>query len=355
MVQNWLQKLYGKAVHRPTASFDQVTEEDLYYCYRLFLRREPDEQGLRSYRDLTRKGYISLKSLTEGFLHSKEFLSLHEDTPIATIIAASHQIQLAELPDFKIYVRGDDLFIGRTLVAGQPYEPYLTNEIRQHLKPDTVFVDVGANVGYFTLTVAAALKGCGKVFSFEPNFDNAELLKLSIAANGFTNVELFQHAVADKEEYFVLETDGSNGWIKPMQQEMAVGTTDSTVGDGKEYLNGGHFLVKSVVLDEILADVDRIDMIKMDIEGAEPRALQGMQKLLQKHRPIIFTEFAPGMISTISHTTPEAYLQSFQDLGYTLFAVQSDTTHLEALTVEQVMALFRERQLNHIDLAAYPL
>ncbi|MEM8532999.1 MAG: FkbM family methyltransferase [Chloroflexota bacterium] len=354
MAQNWLQKLRGKAVRRPTASFDQVTEEDIYYCYRLFLRREPDEQGLRSYRDLMRKDYISLKTLTEGFLHSKEFLSLHGDTPIAAIIAASHQIQLVELPDFKMYVRGDDLFIGRTLAAGQQYEPYLTNEIRQHLQPETIFVDIGANIGYFTLTVAAALKGQGKVFAFEPNLDNAELLKLSVAANGFTNVELFPHAVTDKEEYFVLETDGSNGWIKSMQQEMAVGATDTTVGDGKQYFNGGHFLVKSVVLDEVLADVDHIDIIKMDVEGAEPRVLQGMCKLLQKHRPIIFTEFAPGMIDTISHTTPEAYLQSFQDLGYTLFAVQTDTTHREALTTEQVMKLFSEKQLNHIDLAAFP-
>lgn len=319
-----------------------------------FLRRDPDEEGLKSYRDLTRKGYISLKTLTEGFLHSKEFLSLHGDTPIAAIIAASHQIQLVELSDFKMYVRGDDLFIGRALAAGQQYEPHLTHEIQQYLKPDTVFVDIGANIGYFTLTVAAALKGGGKVFAFEPNLDNAELLKLSVAANGFVNVELFQHAVANKEEYFVLETDGSNGWIRPMQQDMAVGATDTTVGDGKEYLNGGHFLVKSVVLDEVLADIDRIDMIKMDIEGAEPRALQGMHKLIQKHRPIIFTEFAPGMIGTISHTTPEAYLQSFQDLGYTLFAIQPDTTHRVPLTVEQVMELFREQQLNHIDLAAYP-
>lgn len=354
MAQNWLQKLRGKVVHNSAASFDQATEEDLYYCYRLFLRRDPDEEGLKSYRDLTRKGYISLKTLTEGFLHSKEFLSLHGDTPITAIIAASHQIQLVELPDFKMYVRGDDLFIGRTLAAGQQYEPYLTSEIRQHLKPDIVFVDIGANIGYFTLTVAAALKGRGKVFAFEPNLDNAELLKLSVAANGFTNVKLFQHAVADKEEYFVLETDGSNGWIRPMQQEMAVGATNATVGDGKEYLNGGHFLVKSVVLDEVLADVDHVDIIKMDIEGAEPRALQGMQKLIQKHRPIIFTEFAPGMIDAISHTKPEVYLQSFHDLGYALFPIQPDTTHREALTVEQVMELFKETQLNHIDLAAYP-
>lgn len=349
-----LGRLLSKPPQKSFDSFDIATEDDLYYCYRLFLRRAPDSEGLASYRKLTSKGYLSLRTLTEGFLHSKEFLSLQADTPLAAMLSAAHQIQLVDVKNFKMFVRGSDLFIGRPLSLGQDYEPSLAQRIVSCLKPDAVFVDVGANIGYFSLLIASRLGDQGKVIAFEPNFDNCELLKLSIKVNGLKNIQLYPYAVADREEEFLLETDGSNGWIRPVQSQPNAGAQLSAGDQNGEGAGERRLLVKSVVLDHVLRDIQRIDAIKMDIEGAEPRALRGMNALIQKHRPIIFTEFSPGMISAISQAQPEDYLAALHELDYDIFIVGDDTTRSSPQSSVQVMERFARVQVNHIDLVAYP-
>src|SRR5690606_15185214 len=102
------------------------------------------------------------------------------------------------------------------IASGQDnYEPHVTAEVRRLLQPGMTFVDVGANIGYFALLAASLVGAQGKVIAFEPNLENCELLRRSIAANGFDDfVHVHPYAVAEKAQFFTLDVGtSSNGRI----------------------------------------------------------------------------------------------------------------------------------------------
>ena len=127
--------------------------------------------------------------LVDGFLHSEEFRRLQEE---------GFRPVLVELDTFKMYVRRNDFYVGAVIANTKSYEPYVAAEIERLLKPADVFVDLGANIGYFTLLAATLIGPEGQVHAFEPNRDNCELVKRSIEANGFANIRLYPTAVAER-------------------------------------------------------------------------------------------------------------------------------------------------------------
>ena len=104
--------------------------------------------------------------------------------------------ELVTLPEFKLYVRRNDFRIGAVIARTGGYMPAVAEQVRAHLGPGGVFVDVGANIGYFTVLAATLVGERGWVVAFEPNPDNCDLIRLSLAANGLTNVAVQQGAVA---------------------------------------------------------------------------------------------------------------------------------------------------------------
>lgn len=318
----------------PATPSPTVTLDDLYYAYRLFLWREPDEGGFESWRKLIESRDISIQELTNGFLTSDEFLALREQ---------QNRIELVELPQFRIYVRLGDMYVGATIARDREYERNVTQELEALLHSGDIFLDIGANIGYFTLLAAARVGPNGKVIAFEPSADNCELLRMSIEANGFTTIELYPHAVAEHEQVIGLEGGHlqSNARVVDLSPEQAA---HSSVRH-----------VRAVALDQFLPLAQRIDVVKMDIEGAEPRALAGMRRLLETHRPTIVLEFSPDQIQTTSHMAPEAVLDQLRAYGYDLTVLerlkQSSAT---PQTNAEIMRAYAEAKATHIELMAKP-
>jgi FkbM family methyltransferase len=244
---------------------------------------------------------------------------------------------LLKLACFKLYVRLDDWAVGARIALKRSYEAHVTRVLNPFLTPGAVVIDIGANIGYYTMLAAAKIGQHGKVIAFEPGSQNCELLRMSLQANGFANVAVYPYAVADSNKVVGFGMDDSNGRIS--QDDPARSA----------------YQVQAVELDSFLRDEQRIDIIKMDIEGAEGRALSGMQQLIQRHRPLIFTEFSPHGLELASRMTPQTYLDRLRDLGYTLCSSPSTDQPPHIQNNEQIMASFtRSGHLDHIDLLAYP-
>jgi len=147
----------------------------------------------------------------------------------------------------------------------------------------------------------------GKVFAFEPEPTNFSLLAKNVEINGYKNVVLIKKAVSNK-----------TGKIKLYISE--IGSKDHKIYD----LNSGrHFIeIESIRLDDYFKDYDgKIDLIKMDIQGAEPSAIQGMAGLLNKNKDVkIITEFAPSLIKK-SGAKPEEYLKALMEHGFKLYDI----------------------------------
>lgn len=336
---------------QPERAFGEAaTEEDIVYCYRLLLRREPEPDGLAFYRrEFIERGQ-PYTALVHSFLQSAEFLQLNRDKFAAAVLASASQIRLIQLPEFQIFLRLSDPHIARGMVESQTYEHHVTAAIRPYLKPGITVLDIGANVGYFTLLAARALAGQGRIVAFEPNRFNCELIRLSLAQNGITNVTLHERAVSDRAGTLLLLPDGSNGRLLTNEQPTAAPNADE-----REWLDQHPLLVETVALDDLLGDLDRVDLVKIDIEGAEPMALRGMAGLIRRHRPVIFTELSPVLLEATAQTAPDAYLQQLRDLGYTLRVIDYEIPRLLDLPDFAAMEgwLARWKQ-DHLDILALP-
>lgn len=316
-------------------TFHLATEKDLYYCYRLILQREPDPAGWASWVQRIHTDRLDLQVLTDSFLSSPEFRERE---------AALDQPQLVELEGFRIYVRLNDFFFGAAIARDRYYEPHVTRALQHYLRPGIVFLDIGANLGYFTLMAATTVGPMGRVIAFEPNPRNRELLTRSLAANDLTNVELYPFAVSDRREVVRLATGvhDSNGRVV-------------AAGEGGAPTGSDPWLIEAVPLDALLGDLPRLDLIKMDIEGAEPKALQGMASLLRRHRPVIVTEFNPICLDLTSGMGAGDFLDLLVRLDYDLALVPTNLTDpFQPVAPEAILAHYEQTGRSILELVATP-
>ncbi len=330
-VQRLLGRKLGAATPEPAPpSPESVTEQDIYYCYRLLLEREPDPDGLRDL--MLQQGTLTRSALVQGFLDSIERRALETERAKPVWV---------DLGGFGMFVRTGDPHIGRPIALHRGYEPHVSAQLRAALREACVFVDVGANIGYFSLLAASLVGARGRVIALEPRADNAELLRRSAATNGFTQIDIQVCAAAERSCELVFYASGS------VNSNGRVAREDEPFADVLPR-------VQAVALDELLVDVPRIDVIKLDIEGSEPRALEGMRKLVERHRPVLLSEFSPELIRVAAGQEPVAYLEALART-HLLFALPLDgSAERGPLEPREVVALQEESGLKHVDLLARP-
>jgi FkbM family methyltransferase len=197
-------------------------------------------------------------------------------------------------------------------------------------------IDLGANIGYYSLLAAAHVGPAGSVAAFEPDLANGALLARSVAANGFGNVTLFPCAAADAAAALDLLLDDSNGRL------VRVGTPGSR-------------RVQAVALDQLLGPAQPVDLIKMDIEGAEGLALAGMQQIIAASRPTIISEFSPPALQAVSYMAPAEYLAQLRAPGYEIAVIDRRRgVSPQPESDAEVMAHFAGSASEHLDLIARP-
>ena len=255
---------------------------------------------------------------------------------------------IVELDGFKLLIMLDDN-IGRGIYDHKVHETNVTKAIKETLKPGHTFLDIGANIGYFTMLGAVLVGQTGRVIAVEPNPQNTQLIFGSIKENGFTTVSVYTVAASDQTSILALFNAGSNG-----------GVITETMLRVREPLWEGladrPFLAQSVRLDDVLANLDRLDVVKIDIEAHEPQALRGMAGLIERHRPIIFTEFHPWALQRMSPFPPENYLNQIQSLGYSMTILARDGSVAVDCSPDEIMSRWRAQDdaKVHFDLRATP-
>lgn len=190
-----------------------------------------------------------------------------------------------------IYRRG---YPGMLVGGATKYLPIETRMFKSMIKPGMTILNLGANVGYYTLVSAKLVGPTGRVFAFEPFPEAFNLLERNIDRNGFSNVTLVNKAVSDSIGIVKLYLRDSN----PLANSLGEGRTDS-----------GSIEVPTTTLD-ILFGGTKVDVIRMNIEGSEPLALKGMEELL-RHNPNLkmLVEFDPTALEGLGYS-PKEYIDS---------------------------------------------
>ena len=243
-----------------------------------------------------------------------------------------------------------DPAISKPILALGEYEAGFTQVFLALAQESTRFLDVGANIGFFTLLAAKTMTD-GRVWSIEPDPDNVRILRANVALNGFQERVNVSHAAAsdaDGEVFFsTLGYDANIGARFTAKDEdtlLARSLPNAPVPTK----------VRALTADTLLRE-QRIDLVKIDVEGHEPSVLAGMQRILEENRPIIVSEFAPGTIEHISKVQPSDYLNSIASHRY-VFAVIERNAQVTPLgsNTEDVLSTFTEEGEHHIDLILLP-
>jgi FkbM family methyltransferase len=146
--------------------------------------------------------------------------------------------------------------------------------LSQLIKPGSVILDVGANIGTHTLSLASLVQNEGYVFSFEPQRLAFEFLCANILINNLTNVFPMHVGISNEPGELLIPV------INPA---IKVNTAGFTIEGHK---TGD--VVRIITLDSI--QLTRCNLIKIDVEGMELKVLEGARQTIQNHRPILFVE-----------------------------------------------------------------
>jgi FkbM family methyltransferase len=202
--------------------------------------------------------------------------------------------------------------------------------LEREIREGDVFLDVGANCGYFTLLASRLVGPSGRVLGFEPNPQVLQLLGASVIENGAANVTLYPFAASDSE-----------GILKLIAVDSNAGVTEG---------RGWNFLAPAARIDDLLCG-RKVDVLKIDVEGHEPAALRGMEETIRRHLPTIVTEFNPRGLR-MAGRDPEDYLRQLASYGYRVGIIPYEGEVLDADPIEYWRAL-RDDQA-HLDLLARP-
>jgi FkbM family methyltransferase len=208
----------------------------------------------------------------------------------------------------RMTVRLDEFFGWHAFFAGV-FEPATSYTIRKLLTPGDCALDVGANVGYFTMLMARRVGPKGRVIAFEPLPATLQRLRRNLDANRLTGVEVRAHALSDRpgEAAFFPGPDDHSGVSSLLQHDEADASTT----------------VRCVRLDDELDSIPTVSLIKVDIEGAELRALRGMRALLERDQPDLVVEVTDRWLSH-EDGGAQALVASLESLGYRGFRVLYD-------------------------------
>lgn len=167
----------------------------------------------------------------------------------------------------------------KTYVFGT-YEPGVVKVLEELIRPGWTAIDVGANIGYFTLLMTNRVGPQGKVIAFEPLAENFRILQENIKLNGHANVVAENLALMSRTERIELRsaTLGAITWVASVNIDQSSAVESQSV--------------EAVALDEYVQKngIVKVDFLKIDVEGSEASMLEGATNVLNRYQPTLLIE-----------------------------------------------------------------
>lgn len=200
------------------------------------------------------------------------------------------------LPEGTLFLNKNDAVVSGAVTL-EIYETFEVTLFKEKIKPGMSVLDIGANIGLFTLSAATAVGENGSVFGFEPDPQNFYFLSKTISYNNFSRVKLFEKAVGDfngKINLFISKENRGDHRIYPVEK------------DNRKIISVDITTIDTMVKDRIIPD--KVDIVKVDVQGVEKQVLTGMAELIKNSVNLkIFLEFWPYGLKKVK-TEPLTFL-----------------------------------------------
>lgn len=224
------------------------------------------------------------------------------------------------LTKYLMFVDPDDLGVAPRLCLDGFWESWVTTALARALRPGSFCVDVGANHGYYTMLLADGAGPNGRVIALEPNPALADLLSLTLEVNGFERRVVVSQQAA---------TDGASSTVRLVipRRRGACATICRAPSAADMVLD-----VDATSIDDLTASWPRVDLVKIDAEGAEPVIWRGM-RLTIAHNPglVVVLEFVASR-----YENPQGFLDAIRADGFPLRYVAHDSS-IETLSEDEAL------------------
>jgi FkbM family methyltransferase len=278
-------------------------------AYRALLDREPERAVLAMHSENRLPDFEKYVAwYLREMISSPEYRTLERDRnpdfPLETWVTAT-------LDDgMRIRVDLGDPYVSGACLRGA-YEPGETRFLDRFVDTGATFVDIGANIGWFTLRAAARVGPTGRVIAFEPRTATSANLVASVEDNGFSEwVEVHRVALgAAAGRQFIGTNEAARNpggtWFLP-DAEMV-----------ERFRSAGAMVQETRVetLDEVIGG-RTVDVIKIDVEGAEPLIFSAGRETLRASRPLIMSEINQPALAAVSRMSAMDYIACLGDLGF---------------------------------------
>jgi FkbM family methyltransferase len=232
----------------------------------------------------------------------------------------------------RMFVDTRDSGVTRLLLRDGHIEPAVTSVWRQIVRPADIVLDIGANLGYYTLLSANLVGNSGAVIAFEPVPENVALLRRTVASNRLSNVVVVESAVSDQEGDVTLYLDADNFG----NHTMAPGTRDAS---------DGRIQTRAVSLDGYLDPQVTVNAMKIDAEGAEQRIIHGARRILSEQDVQIVMEFWPTGQRALGDD-PTALLGLLRSRGFTIYAIPDIGNAAQLISDQELLMRCDHHQTN---------
>jgi FkbM family methyltransferase len=220
--------------------------------------------------------------------------------------------QVIEVEGLRLHVDKADTSVSMPLARGH-YENHVLSFFKGFLREGMHVVDAGANIGLYSLLAGRLVGPTGHVWSFEPSSENCRLLLAGALDNALDNLSLHPLALGNERGYtYFTSALGSNGGVLERAKRSVTHPSCR--------------IVPMARLDDFA--IPRLDLLKMDVEGAEGLLMQGARDLVARCRPVITTEFSDEMLTRISGMSGRAFLGLFRELRYSVWLMDRQTHHI---------------------------
>jgi FkbM family methyltransferase len=300
-----------------------IDRDYIQWAYRLFLDREVSPEIIQN---ADAKVLSSTIALRQHFMASTEFQIKNKHFLMRLLNPKDKRAIVNGPGGYRIFVNLGDLYVSWGIIFGN-YESTEAGFITRNLPKGGCLLDVGANIGFYSLLARSVVGESGSVHAFEPRSRAFHMLEESIKENGFHNV--YAHNVA-------LGAQDGTAELAFAKDEFNLGGSQLSTG---QELNANLVETESIsvkALDEFELRTPMINMIKIDIEGAEPLFFEGARRTIAMFKPKIISEINGPHLQSVSRMSVADFVRLVVGMGYSAHLLNMDSTISTALDVDTI-------------------
>jgi len=250
-----------------------------------------------------------------GFLITARIFLYHFSSVFSPSVLVNQRLspykeKIVNVNGYKISLMPGDIGLSRELLAFKSHEPLSTKLLSRELKEGMFCLDIGANIGYYALLENKIVGKNGQVIAIEPSPLNFKRLQQNCNIQKSSRLEAHNYAVGETDGIVNFVVNDHSNWCRVSEDQTTENLSEQAIGKGIRVVK-----IPIIRIDSFLKkrQIEKLDLVRMDVEGYEVHVYQGMKETIKKFKPILYIELHSGFLGLDGM---KKFLKMVKDDGY---------------------------------------